>query len=110
MRKKQIFKRSGISALLSGIVPVLFSLVMIVMIVYGLKQTEISNRAEGMRILEDGIRRAAVTCYAIEGFYPDTIGYIEDHYGINIDRTRYAVYYVVFASNIMPDITVLEAQ
>ena len=36
------------------------------------------------------------------------IRYLEDHYGLQIDTDRYTVYYDVFASNLMPDITVLE--
>ena len=34
--------------------------------------------------------------------------YLEEHYGIQVDRERYTVAYDVFASNLMPDITVLE--
>ncbi len=58
--------------------------------------------------LEEALRRTAVSCYATEGVYPPTLEYMEEHYGIQIDRQRYTVHYEVFASNIMPDITVLE--
>ena len=37
------------------------------------------------------------------------IEYLEEHYGIQIDRERYNVFYEGFASNIMPDITVIPA-
>ena len=36
------------------------------------------------------------------------IHYLEEHYGIQIDESRYTVYYDIFGSNLMPDITVLE--
>ena len=36
--------------------------------------------------------------------------YLEEHYGVQIDRTRYHVFYEGFASNIIPDITVIPAQ
>ena len=58
--------------------------------------------------LEDALRRTAVACYVAEGVYPPTIEYMEEHYGLQINRQRYTVHYEVFASNIMPDITVLE--
>ena len=58
--------------------------------------------------LEEALRRTAVSCYAAEGVYPPTLEYMEEHYGIQIDRTRYTVHYEVFATNIMPDITVLD--
>lgn len=69
---------------------------------------ESGQNAEGKRQLEDSIRRAAAACYAAEGIYPPTLAYLEEHYGIQVDESRYTVYYDVFASNLMPDVTVLE--
>jgi hypothetical protein len=63
---------------------------------------------QGRQQLEEAIRRAAVACYAAEGIYPPDLSYLEDRYGVQIDETRYTVSYEVFASNLMPDITVLE--
>ena len=48
-----------------------------------------------------------VNCYAIEGRYPATLEYVEEYYGLQINRERYDVFYEVFADNIMPEITVL---
>jgi len=81
---------------------------MIGMILYGLRETEISTRAEAMRILDDSVRRAVVMCYAVEGRYPESIEYIEENYQIFIDRDRFIVHYQIFASNVMPDIMVIE--
>jgi len=78
------------------------------MIMYGLNQTEEASRAEGLRILEDSIRRAVVMAYAVEGRYPESIDYIEENFGIFIDRTRYIVHYQIFATNVFPDIAVIE--
>ena len=64
--------------------------------------------SEGRQQLEDAVRRGAVACYAAEGIYPPNLEYLEEHYGIQVDRERYTVMYEVFASNLMPDITVLE--
>ena len=56
---------------------------------------------------EQAVRRAAVQCYAVEGIYPPDLGYMRDHYGLQVDEERYLVDYRCFASNLMPDITVL---
>lgn len=66
-------------------------------------------RSEGDVTLRNAIARATVQCYAIEGRYPPSVEYLEEHYGIQIDRKRYNVFYEGFASNIMPDITVIPA-
>ena len=60
----------------------------------------------GRRQLEDALRRGAAACYAAEGIYPPTVEYLQAHYGIQIDREKYHVFYEVFAENLMPQITV----
>ncbi len=67
-------------------------------------------KSEGEVTLRNAIARATVQCYAIEGRYPPSVEYLEEHYGIQIDRNRYYVFYEGFASNIMPDITVVPAE
>lgn len=62
---------------------------------------------EGEETLRNAIARACVQCYAIEGRYPPSVQYLEENYGIRIDRERFYVFYEGFASNIMPDITVI---
>ena len=74
----------------------------------GLSNLQNGHSEEGRLQLEDSVRRAAVTCYAVEGIYPPDLEYLQEHYGIQIDETNYAVFYEVFASNMMPDITVVE--
>ena len=108
MRKRSIFRKSVWDVLRGFIVPVLFTVAVMGMIIYGLRQTEEASRAEGLRVLEDSIRRAVITAYAIDGRYPGSIEDIVGQFGINIDETRFVVHYRIFASNIMPDITVLE--
>jgi uncharacterized protein (DUF4213/DUF364 family) len=76
--------------------------------VFGLRSADKASGKESARILEDSIRRAAVSCYAIEGRYPDTLKYLTENYGVYVDEEEFAVFYEVFASNIMPDVTVIE--
>lgn len=64
--------------------------------------------AEDKQQLENALARAAVSCYAIEGAYPPTLSYLIENYGVQIDTARYIVKYELFASNFMPDITVVE--
>lgn len=65
---------------------------------------------EGTATLKKAITRASVECYAIEGRYPPSVEYLTENYGIQIDGERYHVFYSGFASNIMPEITVMEAE
>ena len=83
-------------------------LLVLMMFMTALSNLESGRRSEGREQLEDAVRRAAVACYAAEGIYPPDVEYLEEHYGIQVDRDRYTVVYDAFASNLMPDVTVLE--
>jgi len=106
-KQRNIYKKSAWDFLRAAILPVLFTAVIMVIVIIGLRQTDESNRAEGLRILEDSLRRAVVMSYATEGRFPESLEYIEENFGIHIDRTRYVVHYRVFASNILPEIAVI---
>ena len=75
---------------------------------FGLSKISDIASKDSASTLKQGITRATVRCYAIEGRYPPSISYLEDNYGIHIDKERFSVFYSGFASNIMPEITVIE--
>lgn len=59
-------------------------------------------------LVRDAVKNAALTCYAVEGAYPDDLEYLREHYGLAYNEDRYAIVYDAFASNLMPDIRVSE--
>lgn len=76
--------------------------------ILGTARVENSKTAEETRITREAVERAAVLCYAIEGYYPPGLSYIEANYGVEVDHSRFIVEYNIFASNIMPSITIVE--
>ena len=91
---------------ISPVVPIIAAaLLFFVAAVSGLER---DRQAEGKQQLEDVLRRTAAACYASEGFYPPNLDYMRRHYGLRYDEGQYVVYYEVFASNLMPSITVLD--
>ena len=87
--------------------PFIFTAAVIAVIFSGIRQADESGNAEGLRILEESLHRAVVMNYAIEGRYPQSLEYIEEKFGIHIDKTKFIVHYTIFASNILPTITVI---
>ena len=73
-----------------------------------LTRMESGRREQGRIQLENAIRRAAVSCYAAEGFYPPDVEYMKERYALQFDEKAYMVHYELFASNLMPEITVIE--
>lgn len=79
---------------------------MVIYLLFGINSAQKGTDEEKHMILADAINRSAVQCYAIEGFYPPNIEYLEKNYGLIVDYDKYVVSYSVFASNIMPQIEV----
>lgn len=96
---------------LSGyLLSILLFLAVLFFFLFGVRAMESKSEEESLASLRNAIQRACVQCYAIEGRYPPSVEYLEEHYGIVIDRDRYHVFYDGWASNVMPDITVLPAE
>ena len=71
---------------------------------------EQGRKNEGKQQLEDVLRRTAAACYASEGFYPPDVAYMQSRYGLQYDEASCRIHYEIFASNLMPEITVVEKQ
>ncbi len=84
---------------------VLLVLVLAVMLAGRIERSQGSEETE---IVRKAIKEAAITCYAVEGAYPDDIDYLRQYYHLSYDENRYLVTYNAFASNHIPDIYVTE--
>ena len=91
----------------SGLVLMVAAAAAVAVLMMAVSDLNQSQKEEGRRQLEESIRRAVVSNYATEGVYPATIEDLQREYGIQIDTERYAVFYEIFADNVMPEITVL---
>lgn len=89
---------------------ILLALAMLLCFAVAVSHLEDGRRAQGRQQLEEALRRTATACYAAEGFYPPSLQYMQDRYALQYDSGSYAIRYEVFASNLMPEITVLEKQ
>ena len=66
------------------------------------------NNGRELQIVRDAVKNAALTCYAVEGVYPDDLGYLREHYHLSYNEEKYHVFYEPLASNLMPSIKVAE--
>lgn len=80
----------------------------LLMVIASISRLDRAHSAEDTRQLTEALRRGAVACYAQEGFYPPDAEFLLDYSGVQFDRDRYWLHYEIFASNLMPDITVIE--
>lgn len=66
-----------------------------------------SLREQGELSVRNAILTSAKQCCAIEGAYPPSLAYLEENYGLVVNRADYAITYEVFADNVMPNVVVL---
>ncbi len=72
------------------------------------KYFDYTSNMQSIDLLRQSARRSVVQCYAIEGTYPESIEYLEKHYGLDYNHDKYFIDYEVFASNVMPNVEVYE--
>lgn len=67
-----------------------------------------SKKEKSNIAIERAIIKSALECYALEGSFPPSIEYLQDNYGLIVNKDAYFYHYKVNASNILPDIKVVE--
>ena len=82
--------------------------VVLVLVVLLVGRIDRAQGREETEIVRDAIKNAALTCYAVEGAYPDDIDYLRENYQLAYNEDQYFVTYEAFASNRIPDIWVTE--
>ncbi|MCF0108835.1 MAG: hypothetical protein HUJ57_01865 [Erysipelotrichaceae bacterium] len=88
---------------------ILLSCVVLVCMWMGTNNASADVEEESRTRLKDSIVRAAVSCYANEGFYPGSVDYLVDNYGVIIDD-RYQVFYQSQGSNLVPEVEVFDGK
>ncbi len=58
--------------------------------------------------LEKAISRDIIQCYALEGYYPPDLNYIEEHYGLTYNKSEFFIDYQIEGENIKPTFTIIE--
>ena len=62
---------------------------------------------ESMASIKDTILARALQCYVREGAYPESLSYLEENYGLTINKDDYKVIYTPFAENMPPEVRVI---
>lgn len=87
--------------------PMILFLTIGVLFLKGLTSVSDTTLSKQRESLETALNRSISQCYAVEGAYPPTLEYMEQHYGLTYDKTLFKVDYQPFGSNLFPDVTIL---
>lgn len=61
---------------------------------------------ESALAIRQTVEREALQCYVVEGVYPPDLDYLEENYGLQINRDDFYITYDIFASNMPPTVIV----
>ncbi len=106
--QNKLYRKKASGSMLNMLLPLLVFLLFLILFYLGIGQTQRVADKENLQVLQQAVLRATVQCYAIEGMYPPNVAYLEKNYGVIIDAEKYIVHYEAFATNILPNIEVLE--
>lgn len=103
---KQILSLRTRLTIAAGLLAVL--VLLIAAFALGFRQVGRDLDSASAQALRQAVLQAAVQCYAVEGSYPASLDYLEENYGLLVNHDRFIVTYEAFASNLMPQVNVLE--
>ena len=81
--------------------------ILLIIFLLSLSSIQESTLSKQQASLETALARDITHCYAVEGFYPPSLSYMEEHYGLTYDKDLFFVDYQPIGSNIRPDVTVI---
>lgn len=87
--------------------PALGFILLFILFIQGVSSVSDTTYEKQEESLHTAIERSVVQCYAVEGTYPPSLSYLEEHYGLTYDHDLFFIDYQVYGSNIYPDITIL---
>jgi len=82
--------------------------IIIILAVYFFNKIGNKNISYEKDSLKSALQRDIATCYAIEGFYPPSLEYIEENYGLVYDEDIFYIDYSAYSSNMYPDVTIID--
>ena len=92
------------------VVAVIVAVVLAVLLWFAWDMTSAQTEAQSAASVRTAVLDAAVQCYALEGAYPQSLSYLEENYGVQVNHSRFIVSYEAYASNQLPAVAVLEKQ
>jgi len=87
--------------------PIIGFVILFVIFIKGISSVSETTLDKQKESLTTALNRSITQCYAVEGTYPPSLSYIEEHYGLTYDHDLFFVDYQVYSSNMYPTVAVL---
>lgn len=105
--KNRFQKQRKINGKVRILLPVLICLIMSALLWTSSSRIFKETKKRQQESLKEAVIKGAVQCYSVEGRYPESLSYLEKHYGLHYDKNEFVISYEIVGSNRMPQVTVI---
>lgn len=89
------------------LVSIVFFAIIVIAFLFAINYTSNATLDHQEEALNQALERDIVMCYAQNGYYPPSLDYIREHYGLIYDDNTFLVNYQPVADNIRPNYIVI---
>ena len=86
---------------------VLIALIVIGGVLFAVTRTDEADMQAQADSIREAVRARALQCFVIENAYPESLAYLEQNYGLAVNKKDFQIIYTPFAENLPPDIRVI---
>jgi competence protein ComGC len=102
----RVFKPKKTTGVIKVLVYIIVIAAFVLLVYWGIGTLGQSQDEEQIKIAHDAIVKATVQCYALESQYPPGLSYLEENYGLTLDKEKYVYHYRSIGQNVMPEIQI----
>ena len=77
---------------------ILFFVLFLILILFGFSNINKSTENLDIDRIKNSLDTALITCYSVEGRYPESVQYLRKNYGFTYDKNSYFITYKKYAS------------
>ena len=89
---------------------ILLSCLILLLVLRGISSVSGAAARQEKESLTRAVYRSVIHSYASDGFYPPSLDYLREHYGLVWNEERYFIDYQPIGPNLMPDVTIIERE
>lgn len=89
------------------VIGAIVAVVLAVVLWFTWDSANVEAEAQSALSVRNAVMDAALQCAAVEGAYPASLTYLEEHYGLIVNHADYVVTYEAFAANVPPSVVVM---
>lgn len=89
-------------------ISLMITIILFIVLIFQIQNIALLTKKQQQIHLEKALSRDIIECYALEGYYPPDLNYIEEHYGLSYNKSEFFIDYQIEGENIKPTFTIIE--